>query len=252
LSGPHTPTAAAVIVGDEVLSGKVDDLNTPILARALRRAGVALRGVEVVPDEAGPLIAALQRALDRGEHVFTSGGIGPTHDDITVGCVGEAMGRPLARHAEMEAVLRRLYGERFKEAHLRMAELPEGARLWTDGSLRMPVVCVERVYILPGVPSLFREKSEWIARQLSTDPFYAYEVCCLCGEGTLAPILSQLQAAAPGVSIGSYPRFNDRFRVKVVIESKDAAAAEGVYVALRGALADDAIFSHGRLGADLD
>lgn len=219
-----TPSVAAVIIGNEILSGKVEDENTPFLIKKLRSIGVALKRVEVIPDEHAVIVEAVRRAHENYDWVFTSGGVGPTHDDITLGCVAEALGRELVRHPEMERLLRTLYGDRLEDAHLRMADLPEGTVLVCAKDQRVPALQVENVYVLPGIPVIFREKVVALMPGLAATPFHVRYVYTMFGEGSLAPILDEVVAAFPDVEVGSYPTLTrDDYRVKVTIESKDEA-----------------------------
>ncbi len=230
---PH-PRAAAVVVGSELLSGKIADTNTPYLARALHRAGLRLGKVTVVPDEASSVEAALRDALGLADHVFTSGGIGPTHDDITVACVARVLGRPIVRHPEMERRLRQAIGDRITEVHLRMADLPEGTRLVGAKALSFPALQVGPVYLLPGIPEIFREKVDQILTELRGAPFHGAEVDLRMGEGSLAPHLEAIVAAYPRVAVGSYPRVGDPdgVRVRVTFEGDDADAVHAARDAL--------------------
>ncbi len=239
---PRTPTAGAVIIGNEVLSGKVRDANTPFLVDTLRSLGVALKRVSIVPDECDAVVEAVASAHDAFDHVFTSGGVGPTHDDITIACVASALGRPVIRDRGLEAQLRRLFGERLKEAHLRMADVPEGTELITGPGVTVPVMKVENIFILPGVPDLFQEKVLAIADRLAGTPYHVRYVYVTLGEGTLAPILDALVSRFPDVDVGSYPRFDAAdYRVRVTLESKDPARTTAATEALLGRLPSERV-----------
>jgi len=232
-----------VVVGSELLSGKIEDLNTPYLARALRRAGVLLRKVAVVPDQADLIETALREAMALAEHVFTSGGIGPTHDDITVSCVARVLGRRITRHPEMERLLRALIGERITEVHLRMADLPEGAELLTAEGMIVPAIKAGPIYLLPGIPEIFREKVDQILPSLQGLPFFLAELELRIGEGSLAPHLEAVLAEHPEIEIGSYPDLgsSEHFQVKVTLEGSDAERVRAALEALIASLPPERI-----------
>lgn len=223
----RTPTAAAVIIGNEILSGKVRDENTPFLVDTLRGLGVALKRVSVVPDEAEAVVEAVRDAHARFDWVFTSGGVGPTHDDITIACVAAALGRRVVRDAELEEILRRLFGERLKEAHLRMADVVEGTELIADPEMVVPVMQVANVFVLPGVPEIFREKILVLKERLAAVPYHVRYVYLTLGEGALAPLLDSVVARFPDVDVGSYPSIRAQdYRVRITLESKDPVRTE--------------------------
>jgi molybdenum cofactor synthesis domain-containing protein len=224
------PTAAILVIGNEILSGKVDDQNARYLIGELRRLGVSLRRIEVIPDVVEE-IAARVRALSAGvDHLFTSGGVGPTHDDVTLQAVGEAFGLPIVRDAALEALLRDRYGARLHERDLRMADLPAGARLEHGPGgpgATWPVVVVRNVWILPGVPSIFRAKFETVRELFRASPIHTRALYSRAGEGEIAGALDETVAAFPGVDVGSYPQLEARdHRVKITLDGRDAAAVE--------------------------
>jgi molybdenum cofactor synthesis domain-containing protein len=239
---PRTPTAEAVIIGNEVLSGKVRDENAPYLIDVLRRLGVALTRVTVVPDAWDAIVETVSEAHRRADHVFTSGGVGPTHDDITLPCVAAALGRPIIRHEGLERMLHDLYGDRLQAAHLRMADVPEGTELVMGDGLMVPAVRCENVFVLPGVPSIFRQKVDVIARWLGAVPYHARYVFVQTGEGALAPILHDVVARFPDVDVGSYPRLDSaEYKTKVTLESKERARTEAALEALLERLPEGAL-----------
>ncbi|HUL60388.1 MAG TPA: molybdopterin-binding protein [Anaeromyxobacteraceae bacterium] len=236
----RTPTAALLVIGSEVLSAKVQDENGPWLARRLRELGVQLLAIHVIPDRVEEIAEAVERERRRASWVFTSGGVGPTHDDVTVAAVALALGRPRARLGPLAEAIRALHarhhgGEEAPEAALRMADVPEGTRLLGDGGF--PTLAVENVVMLPGVPQFFRYQFEGIAALLAAPPFRLASVYTAIGEDRLAPILDRLAAEHPEVEIGSYPRFDETdHRVRVTFESKDAARVSAALAALLAAL----------------
>lgn len=224
LPPPHT--AALVIIGNEILSGKIRDQNGSWLLRELRALGVETTRVEIVPDEEDLIVDAVLRCRRYARHLFTSGGIGATHDDVTVPSVARALGRSVVHHPEMVALLQKHWGDELNPLKLRLSEVPEGAELvWGDErQLRFPAILVDEVLILPGVPSLFVEKFDACKERYRAP---AIELCNLflsVGETAVASELSEATERFAGVSIGSYPRFDDAdHRVRVTIESRDAA-----------------------------
>lgn len=220
-------TAAIVIIGDEILSGKFAEENARYLIPALRELGVSLRRVEVIPDLLDDIVETVRRCSGRFDHVFTSGGVGPTHDDLTMEGIARAFGVPLLRHPDLEAAMRAYWGERLEERNLRMADLPEGAELIGGDHPSWPVMRMRNVYILPGIPALFRRKFDSIRERFRAQPFHVRRAYLLGDEGALAAHLDAVVAAHPQVGVGSYPRVGEsEYRVIITLESKDAAAAD--------------------------
>src|SRR6185295_17173098 len=155
-------TAAVVVIGNEILTGKSDDKNASFLIGELYRLGVALRRIVVIPDDLDLISREVIQCSKEFDYVFTSGGVGPTHDDVTIEGVARAFGREVVRHPELEAMLRGYFGDGIDDARLRMADAPTGSELIREGDLRWPVLAVENVVVLPGVPELFRKKFEAI------------------------------------------------------------------------------------------
>ena len=165
-------TCALVVVGNEVLSGKTQDSNAYFAARQLRAIGVALQRITVIPDEI-PLIAEeVSYCARRFDVVLTSGGVGPTHDDVTMDGVAAAFGRKLMMHPELERLIRTHFADRLTAAALKMAAVPEGAVLNSAGDLRFPTIQLENVYILPGIPQIFEAKLNALMGRFATDPYY--------------------------------------------------------------------------------
>jgi len=216
-------SAAAVVIGNEILSGKVVDTNSPFLASELRALGVNLRRIAVVPDEL-PLIADEVRLCHQTfDVVFTSGGVGPTHDDVTIEGIALALGRRVICHPDIETKLREFYGDKINPARLKMAEVPEGAELIRDVSLNFPTIKVENIYILPGIPEIFRQKLLSLKPRFQAEPFCLKVVYTRVGEGTIAEHLNATLREFPDLMLGSYPRIGDpEYMVKVTLESKDA------------------------------
>jgi len=233
------PTAALLVVGNEVLSAKVRDENGPFAAQELRRLGIRLRTILTVPDEIDLIAEAVARERARVDWLFTAGGVGPTHDDVTLPAVARALGRPLERHAFLADFIRRSHrrwwGAEAPDAALRMADVPAGTRL--EGEESYPILAVENVVMLPGVPEFFRSQLARFARDLAAAPFHLAEAFLSLGEDRLAPLLDAVAAAHAAVEIGSYPRFDGAdHRVKITLESKERALVEAALEALLAAL----------------
>jgi molybdenum cofactor synthesis domain-containing protein len=220
-------TAGIILIGNEILSGKIKDENAAYLCRELRALGVDVRRIAVIPDEVALIadeVAAFTKAFDL---VFTSGGVGPTHDDVTIEGVARAMAVPVIRHPALVALLERYYRDRITEATLRMAEIPEGAELITGGTLRFPTILMRNVYVLPGVPEIFRQKFEALRERFRDQPIHLKNVFVRIGEGTLADYLNRLLESFPLLQVGSYPEFsNPEYQVKVTLESRDGGYLE--------------------------
>src|SRR5215475_7229293 len=152
------PTAAILVIGDEILSGKTEDKNARLLIGELRELGVALRRILVIPDDVDEVAAAVRDLTNRFNHIFTSGGVGPTHDDVTIVGVARAFNVPIIRHPELERRIKSYFGAEVDESRLRMADIPEGSELIDAPELRWPLLSCKNVYILPGVPEHFSRK----------------------------------------------------------------------------------------------
>ena len=234
----RTATAAILVVGNEILTGKVQETNARWLSEQLFELGVKLERILVVPDEV-EVIADAVRSLRAGvDHLFTSGGVGPTHDDVTIAGVARALGRKVVRVEPIASLLRTHYGERCSDDVLRMAEAPEGfALLEGAGERHWPVLSVENVVILPGVPEIFRRKFGSIRERFRSTPFSLSVLYTSMDEALLAPHLNETIRRHPAVAVGSYPTFTDpRYKVKVTLESKDAAAVSAALAFLQSLL----------------
>jgi molybdenum cofactor synthesis domain-containing protein len=218
-----------VVVGNEILSGKVHDTNSYFAACELRKIGVALKRIAVVPDEVQPIADEVSHCARNFEFVITSGGVGPTHDDITMEAVARAFGRPIVIHPELERVIRLHFSERLATG-MKMAEVPEGAVLNAAGDLRFPTVQLENVYILPGIPQIFEVKLLALLGRFATDPYYIRTIYTSAGEGTIAEYLNTCLRSYPELLLGSYPRIgNPEYRVKLTLESKDRKYVERAF-----------------------
>jgi molybdenum cofactor synthesis domain-containing protein len=220
-------TAGIILIGNEILSAKIADVNAAYLCRELRGLGVEVRRISVIPDEVEVIAQEVARASRDYDLVFTSGGVGPTHDDVTIEGVARALAVKVVRHEHLVAILAGYYGDRLNEAHLKMAETPDGAELVGGEPLRFPTVVMKNVYILPGVPEIFRQKFDAIRERFRDAPIHLRNVFVRIGEGTLAPHLNGLLADFPTLLLGSYPEFsNPEYKVKVTLESRDQGYLE--------------------------
>lgn len=231
-------TLGLLIVGDEILAGEVRDRNGPYLLEQARGLGVPVVLVATVPDDAEAVAEALELLRARAVTVIVSGGIGPTHDDVTRQAVAAVMGVGLERHEEAERRLRGFYGEDATDADLSMADLPVGATL-VEG-LRTSAFgfqCGE-VVVLPGVPALYADLVDGMAASWGGTPLARAEVKTPHREGEIAAVLARVQDEAADVSIGSYPELEaGRWHVRVVVRGADADRVEAVRAQLARDLA---------------
>ncbi len=228
--GGRNPTAAILLIGNEILSGKVQDENARFLIGELRDLGVSLRRIEVVPDDVDDIAASVRGLAERFDTVFTSGGVGPTHDDVTMAAVAQAFGMSLVRHPDLEAMLRGSFGDRLHERDLRMADIPSGGRLERGPAATgatWPVTVVRNVWILPGVPSIFRRKFAAVRELHRASPIFSRALYSRAEEGPIAGLLDETVAAFPSVEIGSYPHLDaPDYSVKITFDGRDRAEVD--------------------------
>ena len=216
-------TAGIVLIGNELLSGKVVEANAAYLCRQFRELGVEVRKISVIPDEVELIAREIREFQPAYTWVFTSGGVGPTHDDVTIEGVARGLGVAVVRHPELVARLREVYQDRLNDARLKMAEIPGGAELLAMDSLVVPVLAIRNVFIFPGVPEIFRQKFEAIKERFRERPFLLRSVYVRIGEGSLAEHLNAMLQEFPDLLCGSYPEFsNPEYRVRVTLESKES------------------------------
>jgi molybdenum cofactor synthesis domain-containing protein len=225
-------TAGIVLIGNELLSGKVVDANAAYLCKEFRALGVDVRKISVIPDEVELIAREVTEFARAYDWVFTSGGVGPTHDDVTIEGVARGLGVPVVRHPELLARLGQFYQGQLNPARLKMAEIPDGADLLAEDSMIVPVVAVRNVFVFPGVPEIFRQKFDAIKERFRESPYLLTSVYVRIGEGTLAAHLNAMLDRFPDLLCGSYPEFsNPDYRVRVTLESKsrdylDAATSD--------------------------
>ena len=235
-------TAGIILVGNEILSGKVEDANAVYLCRELRALGVDVRRITVIPDEV-QLIADEVATFSRDyDVVFTSGGVGPTHDDVTIEGVARALGVTVVRHPRLVQLIEEFAKGRLNEARLKMAEVPDGAELTAGEQLTFPAVVARNIYVLPGVPEIFRQKFQALKERFRESPFHLRSVFVSMPEGTLADHLNELLLEHPELMLGSYPRIGDpNYRVKLTLESKNAEYLDRAFEHLLSLLPKDKV-----------
>lgn len=219
-------SACLIIIGNEVLSGRTQDKNLAHLAQELNNAGIQLREARVIPDVEATIIETVNACRTQHDYVFTTGGIGPTHDDITTAAVAKAFGVPVVRDAEAERVLRAYIPEdRINEARLKMADVPQGATLIANSVSAAPGYQIGNVYVMAGVPKIMQAMLGEIIPTLRTGrKMESVSVTTDVLEGTLADGLNAIQQRYPDIDIGSYPHYNNGFGVTtLVMRSPDGA-----------------------------
>src|SRR5262245_25759607 len=239
---PVDRTAGIVVIGKQSRSGKVTDTNSPFLARELRKLGVTLLGITTIPDDVEVIAATVKQFSDRFDIVFTSGGVGPTHDDVTMEGVARGFGRKVIRHPELDKRLREYLGKNANEARMRMADVPDGAELIVDQRLGFPTIKCENVYILPGIPEILEQKFAALGERFSAAPYHLRVVFTRDGEGSIAEHLNATMAKFPELLLGSYPKLGDpEYAVKLTLESKDQAYVEAALAHLLSLLPTEAV-----------
>jgi len=235
-------TAGIILIGNEILSGKVVDANASYLCRELRMLGVDVRKISVIPDEVDLIASEVTEHSRTFDIVFTSGGVGPTHDDVTIEGVARALGVKVVRDPQLVRLIETLAKGRVNEARLKMAEVPEGAVLVAGENLTFPAVVAGNIYVLPGVPEIFRQKFDALRERFRESPFHLRSVFVRIAEGTLAEHLNELLRRHPELMLGSYPEFlNPDYKVKVTLESKDPKYVEQALEELLLRLPADAV-----------
>ena len=235
-------TAALVVIGDEILSGRTHDRNIAQVASWLQVQGIRLAEVRVVPDVEERIAEAVNALRTAHDYLFTTGGIGPTHDDITVDAVAKALGLPVVVHPEARRILEDYYATRggITEARLRMARVPEGADLIPNRMSGAPGIRVGNVFLMAGVPHITAQMLDALTGTLEGGaPLLTETIGCWVAESEVADLLREVEKAHPECSIGSYPFFRDgRTGANFVIRSTDAAALRSCAASLCEALGE--------------
>ncbi|KFB09843.1 competence/damage-inducible protein A [Nitratireductor basaltis] len=230
-------TAAMVVIGDEILSGRTKDRNIGHLAEMLTAVGIDLREVRIVSDDQDAIVEAVNALRARNSYVFTTGGIGPTHDDITADAISAAFGLPCEFDEKADALLGEHYAKReieYTSARRRMARMPQGAKHIPNPVSVAPGFNIGNVYVMAGVPAIFQAMLDNVIPQLKTGTrLLSATVPCKHGEGTIGEALGEIQAAHPETIIGSYPKYQDgSFWTEIVIRSRDQAKMEAAAAAV--------------------
>ena len=235
-----TVTAAVLVIGDEILSGRTKDKNIGYIADYLTGMGIDLREVRVVPDIETEIVAAVNALRTRYDYLFTTGGIGPTHDDITADSVAKALGVGIAEDPRaIELLLQRIKPEDLNEARRRMARIPAGAVLVQNAVSKAPGFMIGNVIVMAGVPSIMHAMLDDVAPKLATGTPLTVETLEALGlpEGAYAAALGEIAAAHAGVSIGSYPSFRDgTFHNQIVVRGRDPSDVAAAVTAVTEAL----------------
>jgi len=234
--------AGIVIIGNEVLSGKTQDINSHFFCTELRQLGVDVQKISTIPDEIeliGQEVAAFSKRFD---WVFTSGGVGPTHDDVTIDGIAHGFGLKVVRHPDIEQRMRRRLGSDVNEARLRMANVPEGAELLATEALFAPIVKIHNVFIFPGIPKILQERFHAIKERFRDAPYFLKVVYVTQGEGVIAGFMNDLLLKYPQLMLGSYPVLDiPDYKVKVTLESKDSDYLDRALQSFLSALPEDAV-----------
>jgi molybdenum cofactor synthesis domain-containing protein len=239
-------TVGIILIGNEILSGKVVDANAAYLCRQFRDLGVDVRKVSVIPDEVDLIAREVEEFARAYTWVFTSGGVGPTHDDVTIEGIARAVRVEVVRHPVLLERLGELFQGPLNEARLKMTEVPAGAELLAMDALLVPVLAIRNIFVFPGVPEIFRRKFEAIKERFREQPFLLKSVYVRIGEGSLAEHLNALLLDYPALLLGSYPEFsNPEYRVKVTLESRDGAYLDAALASLLARLPADAVVKVG-------
>jgi molybdenum cofactor synthesis domain-containing protein len=231
-------TAAALVIGNELLSGKVEEANVPVLARTLRALGIKFRRVVMILDDVEEIAREVRALSLAHDWLFTSGGVGPTHDDVTIEAVAKAFDVPVVTSPVMEQMLLDHYGARCSDGHLRMALVPEGAALETTEEVRWPTVRMQNTWVMPGIPEVFRMKIPVVVARIAEGaaPFVSRAVFTKMDEGDLKPLLDAIVQLFPDVDVGSYPKWLDAaYKTKLTFDGRDEArvhAARDAFLAL--------------------
>ncbi len=221
-NGGATKTAGIIIIGNEILSGKIQDQNSFFLASELRSLGVSLQKISVIPDDLEVIGRETMAFASGFDYVFTSGGVGPTHDDITMEGIAHGFGVRLIRHPLLEMKFRERYGAAVNDAVLKMAEVPEGSEVIEFSTNNFPLVIFKNIYIFPGIPRYLKEKFTLVRERFRTSAFFLKRLYLKANESEIAALLTTVVDRHDCVTFGSYPVLgNAEYQIILTAESKE-------------------------------
>jgi FAD synthetase len=228
---PNLTRVGLIIVGNEILSGKIADTNTAFAIKRLREVGALCIGIATVPDDIERIAEVVRDMRDKADWLITSGGIGPTHDDVTKYGIAAAFDVKISLDPEMEGYIRSAYGDQVNEMHLRMAEIPRGTKIINRKECAIPLLLFHNIYIFPGIPQLFEACFDAAIENFRGSPYELKTVYLTSFENDIAHLIASVATSYPEVEIGSYPKLqNPDYRVCVTFESK---VAKDVDIALQ-------------------
>lgn len=236
-------SAGIIIIGNEVLSGKTQDTNSSFLCTELRQLGVEVQKISTIPDDIQTIGQEVATFSKRFDLVFTTGGVGPTHDDVTIDGIARGFGIKVIRHPDLERRMRLRLGADVNEARLRMTDVPEGAELLATDALFAPVIKIQNVFIFPGIPKILQERFRAIKEMFREAPYFLKIVYVKHGEGVIAAMLNDVLAKFPQILLGSYPVLDvPEYKVKVTLESKDADYLDQALRSFLSSLPDGGVY----------
>ncbi len=218
-------TAGIVIIGNEILSGKVQDVNSYYLASELRDLGVDVNKIIVIPDDIETIALEVAEFSNEYDYVFTSGGVGPTHDDVTMAGIAKGFDVTLIEHPEIKKILITKYNHLVNSALLKMTLVPEGSKIDFSENLRFPVISFKNIFIFPGIPEYIRNKFHFIKEKFRSSAFYLKKIYLNCYESNIAEPLNSVVENNKSVTFGSYPVLGkDDYSVMITAEAKSESA----------------------------
>jgi molybdenum cofactor synthesis domain-containing protein len=238
----NTRTAGIIIIGNEILSGKVRDANSYFLAGELRELGVDLKRISVIPDDLDLIGQEAVIFSHAYNYVFTSGGVGPTHDDITMAGIAKGFGVDLVENAKIREILQSKYKKQLNDALLKMTKVPEGSNAEYHEKMRFPIVSFKNIYIFPGIPEYIRNKFQYIKEKFRSSAFHLGRIYLNCHESVVAETLNRIVSENGDVVFGSYPVLDQPdYRVIITAESKSEDVLDKALLSLMEALPSDVI-----------
>lgn len=235
-----TLTSGVILIGDELLSGRVEDQNLPYIAQKLSKRGIEVKECRIIPDDENVIVETLNTFRKSYSYVFTTGGIGPTHDDITMASVAKAFGVPIYRDSQTEQAFKEYFGDRATTATYRMCDFPEGAELLANSASIAPGFRMENVFVMAGIPRIMQVMFDTALTKLEEDaPIQEVSFTAHTSEGEIGTQLGVIQEKFPQVKIGSYPFLQEgKPTVSLVARCREATPLQEVTQALETMLAD--------------